>query len=235
MKVICKKHGPYEAEVMSVLGYEVQSSCPECAKEEEAQEQKAQRVQRERSWMNRGIEPEYFDTDLSKYRPETASEQEALQAILDLKAGKLKKVCLLGSNGCGKTMLGSALAIELGGVVTTTFALSGKIRTGFNTGRTEYDTLNDLLYYPLIVIDEIGRSKMSEAELNWLSYLIDKAHVRGTRLVLISNRLTAKTLGQAKIKDSFEMCLPNDVLSRLRQGSRIVEIKGRDRRATLAV
>lgn len=233
---ICKKHGNYTPEILEIFGMKIETKCPVCEKEEADQEERLSEMERElkkrEALIKRGIEPEYFGATLNDYRPENESEREALTAAHELRLGTIKKVLLLGSNGTGKTMLGSALALSLGGVRFTMYELSARIRAGYNSGESEIEIMDELLSYPLIVIDEIGRTKGSEAELNWLSYLIDKAHTRGIRLLLISNRHQAKTLPEARRGESIEFYLPNDAISRLRQNSKIVEIEGRDRRAS---
>ena len=109
-------------------------------------------------------------------------------------------------------------------------SLSDLIRRGFKDGKTECDVLDKILEYPFIAIDELGRTKGSDAERNWLSYLVDKAHTRGIRLMLISNRQTAKNLPAERKGEAFEYFVDNDVISRLHSTSRVVEINGRDRR-----
>lgn len=228
----CDKHGTYEAKTLQILGgMIIHTTCPECDKEMEERERREAEQRYRDSFPKRGIEPEFYEATLDNYKPETPSEAEALQAARDMEAGKLKKLLLLGANGTGKTHLAAALVKSQRGVRTTMFELSARIRNGYNEGYGEMAVLNDLLTYPLIVIDEVGRTKGSEAERNWMSYLVDKAHTRGTRLVMISNRSTAKNLPPERRGEAFEYFFDNDVISRLRQDSKIVEVKGRDRRA----
>lgn len=228
----CDLHGTYTSESVVVFGHVIaQSGCPECEKEAAIKEQKEKEKEYRESYPRRGIEPEFYEATLENYKAETPSEKEALQAVEELKDGKIKKVVLLGANGTGKTHLASAIVKDLRGIRITMFELSARIRAGFNEGYGEIATLNELLTYPVIVIDEVGRTKGSESERNWMSYLIDKAHTRGIRLLLISNRQTAKSLPPERRGEAFEFYFDNDVISRLRQDSKVVEVKGRDRRA----
>ncbi len=239
----CERHGDYEGTEIKFCGRLIPSACPVCMAERErlAREQderlheelKKEYERHERALLiERGIEPEFFGVTLEDYKAETEDERAALTAAYELAEGKIKKLVLLGNFGTGKTMLASALAIKLGGIRITMFELSAKIRACFNNREgSEIDVLDKLLENKFIAIDELGRTKGSEAELNWLSYLIDKAHSRGIKLMLISNKRQAKNLPKERVGESFEMFLPNDSISRLRQDTRIIELYGRDRRA----
>lgn len=233
--MVCEKHGEYPTQTIRILGKEITLACPECIKEREEKERTEHQLflkdKANEKLRKQGIEPEYFDKTLDDYVPENASEKKALDSCIAMVQGKIKKLLLLGNNGCGKTHLANALVRSLDGVRTTMYELSAQIRQGYQNGTCELDILNKLLEYPLIVIDEVGRTKGSEAEFNWLSYLVDKAHTRGIRLVMVSNKLQAQSLPADKKMNAIEFFLPNDVISRLRQDSIIVEINGRDRRA----
>lgn len=238
MKNICEKHGEYEFEIIKIFGREFKTHCPKCDAERENAEVEKQKRQKElnknKTLVARGIEPEYFGATVNNYQTENESEILAKTTALDLQNGTIKKMLLFGSNGVGKTYLACALAQELHGVRITMFELSAKIRAGFNNGQSEIYILDELLNYGFIAIDELGRTKGSDAERNWLSYLIDKAHTRKIPLMLISNRHSARNLPAERRGEAIEYFFDNDVISRLRQDSRIVEINGRDRRATLS-
>lgn len=236
-KRICERHGEYEAVILPWEGAE--SACPYCARErqKEARDEydreirEHEMLRRKESLAERGIEPEFMGATLDNYKAENQTEAQALEACRSIKDGRISKVFLLGDHGTGKTHLACALIKELGGIRTTMFELSCRIRKGYGQNMNEIDVLDGLLEYPFIVIDEVGRAKGSEAEMNWLSYLIDKAHVRGIRICLISNRHLSKSLPPDRKGESVEEFLPNDAISRLRQSCMIVEVKGRDRRA----
>lgn len=235
MLKICEKHGEYEAKEMNFFGKVIITGCPECENERNIQEQeefeKLRQMEIAKNKIARGIEPEYFNVCLEHYKPENLSENSFLQAARDLRARKIEKLIVTGPNGCGKTMLGSAMANELNGIVITMFYLSGKIRQGYNRGMSDIDILDEILSHKFICIDEMGRSKMSDSEKNWLSYLVDKCHVRKIPLMIISNRKLAKSLPKEQQGEALENCFNNDVISRLREKSVIVELQGcRDRR-----
>ena len=238
----CDIHGDYEGNEIFLGGRKIPAPCPKCLAEREQKDKEqdemnhkiaeSELANHKRSLLiKRGIEPEFFDITLEDYKAETEDEQKALRAAHALVDGRLQKLILLGNFGTGKTMLASALAILLGGIRITMFEISARIRAMYNSREgTEIEVLDELLEYPFIAIDEIGRTKGSDAELNWLSYLIDKAHARGIKLMLISNRRQAKNLSPELRNECFEMFLSNDSISRLRQNSVLIELTGRDRR-----
>ena len=246
MILFCEKHGEYENKEVGVMGRAFPLGCPKCLAEREQkfkeQDERDSKIAAQEKELHkkalllqRGIEPEFFNITLDDYKVETEEEQKALNAAKALAEGKIYKLVLLGNFGTGKTMLASALANMLDGIRITMFEISAKIREMYNNREgTEVEVLNDLLSYPFIAIDEIGRTKGSEAELNWLSYLIDKAHTRKIKLMLISNKLRANSLPDNEKADCFEQFIPADSTSRLRQNTVIVELFGRDRRASNA-
>lgn len=231
----CDKHGEYECEIFEALGRQIIPGCPECEREETEREVREEQERKERAIIARfqrlGIEPEFYNKTLDDYKPETESERAALDATRDLEDGKIKKLLLLGDNGTGKTHLANALVDKFDGIRITMFELSCMIRSGYNEGKNEIDILDKILEHTIVVIDEIGKTKGSDAERNWMSYLVDKAHTRDIRLFFISNRKMARSLPAERRGEAFEYYIDNDVISRLRQNSKIVEVHGRDRRA----
>ena len=230
----CPEHGPYKAQCINIFGRSFYAMCPECERIEAAQEEerrlKYEQQKKEQCLIERGIEPEFFEASFENYKAENKSEEEALTVMRSLANGNIRKVLLLGSNGVGKTHLAAALVRAENGIIITMFKLSAEIRNGYANNQSEIEVLDNLLTYPVIVIDELGRTKGSDAERNWLSYLVDKAHVRGIKLVIISNRLPADYLPEGRKGEAFEYFVDNDVISRLREKSRVVVINGRDRR-----
>jgi DNA replication protein DnaC len=228
---ICELHGPYEPKKVSIRDLVFYSGCPICESIENEREQKEQEEKEKerlyKNYMARGIEPEFFNATLENYQPENESEKKALEAAREIKEGKIKKLLLLGTNGCGKTHLANALAKDLDGLVLTMFEFNSLLRGGYNKKKTEIETIEEnLLIYDFVVLDEYGLSKCSEMEQNALAYFVDKMHVRGKSLMICSNMERAAT----NRSNAIENYMPNAVISRFLQNSKIVEVKGRDRR-----
>ena len=137
-----------------------------------------------------------------------------------------EKAAIVGSNGCGKTHLGSCAVKMLGGKVFTMYEISCQIRQAYSplAKRTELDIVGELASIPMLFIDEMGRSKGSSAELNWLSYILDKRHQRGLPFMLSTNSHLMRDCpnGKKHCERCFENFLGNDILSRLGQDSEIV-------------
>lgn len=228
----CNKHGEYKSQITEILGRKIFIGCPQCEAEKTKKELEELKQQEqlaiEKDYINRGIEPEFFNATLENFIPENASEQKALEAAQLMASGQIKKILLIGKNGVGKTHLVSALAKIINGRVITMFQFSSLLRSGYNRKKTEIETIEEeLLIYDLIVIDEYGLSKCSEMELNSLAYLVDKCHTRNKCIVLVSNLFTSKSAQS----DAIENYIPNAVISRFKCNSAIIEVVGRDRRA----
>ena len=153
-----------------------------------------------------------------------------------LVAEKKGKIILLGSNGVGKTMLGSIAVKELGGKIYSMYEISTMIRQSYTmrAERTELEIVRELALIPLLVIDEMGRTKGSDAELNWLSYILDKRHTRELPFMLLSNTHLKRNCAKKGCERCFENYVNNDVLSRLRQDTDIITINAPDYRARKA-
>lgn len=222
-------------------GGEKEYCCPECEKEEREKE-KEEEIKREAEYLRqsrynaykeRNIEPEYWDKELKDFIPETPEQKKALEAVETLIAEKSGKVILLGSNGVGKTFLGCMAVKALGGKILSMYEITTMIRQCYSSRAemTELEFVEKLANLPLLVIDEMGRTKGSEAELNWLSYILDKRHTRNLPFMILTNTHLSRDCPKKGCENCFERFVNNDVLSRLRQNSKVITIKAPDYRA----
>ena len=209
--------------------------CPECTKEKFEQEEK--RLKREIEEENIkhcnecNVEPEYYNKTLDDYIPKTESQKRALEGVKKLLAGNIKKLVLIGDYGTGKSMLGNIAAKETGGKIYSMYEISTMIRQSYTVKavKSELEIVNELAAIPgVFVLDEMGRSKNSEFNQNWMSYVFDKRHVRNLPFILIKNGHLRKSCPDNGCPDCFENCVDGDVISRLRQNSEIIEIHGDD-------
>lgn len=231
---ICPKHGEVPCEVVVLNGTPVPTVCPICECEEEklreAEEEKRRKENERKAQIERykemNIEPEYWDKTLADYKPLVQSQEKAKYAVEKLIERKRGKVILLGTNGCGKTHLGSVSVKALGGKVLSMYEITTMIRQSYSmrAERSELEIVNELATIPMLFIDEMGRTKGSKAELDWLSYILDKRHQRSLPFILGTNSHLMRDCpnGSNHCEQCFENYLGNDILSRLGQDSEIV-------------
>jgi len=239
----CERHGAYMAnKIVLFEGREMLDHCPKCVEErqekirqEEEYESIQKAIYRRKEFLRKAnIEPMYYESTLDNYIAESEEQKQALNSVNNLAETKKGKVILLGKNGTGKTHLAVGAIQKMGGAIYTMFEIVTRIRSTYSKGSDfdEIEILEELADIPLLVIDEIGRTKGSDAESNWLSYIIDKRHVRFKPLILISNRHTKKTCIQKGCDQCLENFMDSDVLSRISEDGILITFTGEDYRKT---
>lgn len=214
--------------------------CPLCEEEKQIKEQEERarreaeilKIRRESVYKNMNIEPEYRDKELEDFIPQTPEQEQALEAVKQMIAEKSGKIILLGSNGVGKTFLGCMAVKALGGKILSMYEITTMIRQCYSprATQTELEFVENLASMPMLVIDEIGRTKGSEAEMNWLSYILDKRHTRNLPFMILTNTHLSRFCRKKGCDSCFERFVNNDVLSRLKQNSQIISIHAPDYR-----
>lgn len=226
--MICDKHGEYTPETMTLLGRTLSTGCPECSKEIEAQEAEETAKAEQEARVNRlrrfNIEPMYHECTLDNLEELTDDHVKALHFALDMVKTRSGKLVLLGANGTGKTHLAVGVVREIGGAIYSMYEITTRIRASYVSGakETELDIVDELARLPMLAIDEIGRTKGSEAETNWLSYITDKRHTRGLPLILISNKHTRKTCPTKGCDKCLENYISEDIMSRLNEDGHLI-------------
>lgn len=232
----CQKHGEYEAQTKSICGITVSTMCPLCEKEEaEAAEKERKEIEKSAllaSYKAANIEPEYYGATLDSLEILTPEHEKAVSYAREMIATKSGKLVLLGANGTGKTHIAVAIVRELFGAIYSMYEITTRIRASYVAGakENELEIVNQLASLPMLAIDEIGRTKGSEAETNWLSFIIDKRHVRHLPLVLISNKHVRKLCPAGGCEKCLENFISEDIMSRLAEDGRLVTFKDGDYR-----
>ena len=230
----CQEHGlKYRGKPFILFGVERAPICPLCEKKyDEQKEREEKKIQDEikiQQFIKMNIEPMYFNKKISDYIPQNESQMKAQNAIQKLIADELKKVILLGTNGLGKTLLGSIAVQAVGGAIYSAYEIGLLVRGSYNNS-SEFETIDRLARLPLLVIDEYEKCKTSKASNDMFSYIFDKRHSRGLRTVLLSNYHLKKSCRKGGCDECFETLLTNDLISRFRQNGEIIEMYGEDYR-----
>ena len=234
----CEKHGSYRgcAVKMSFLGNEtiLNPVCRKCEEEAAAEKAILEEAAQERAKirrlkaMNIGIIywSESFET-FEAYTPELQKHLETARRFAQDPSGKL---VMLGNNGTGKNHLAASILHETGGVIYTAFEIGLRLRQSYSGDSREWEVLGELCETPLLVIDEIGRSKGSDFDMNWLSHVINKRHENLLPLILISNRHLKNDCPENGCEKCLENFFDNDVISRIIEDGEIMKFLGNDYR-----
>jgi len=226
--ITCPVHGIYRGKPYSVKnGHDSISypECPMCIEEQKAREALVE-AERERERIKKANEKKmnrmnigrrYWETKFDIFEDYTNELKQHVITAVNFARNPTGKLVMLGPNGTGKTHLAISILKMTGGVIYTTYEIGLMLRQTYKGESQEYDVLKDLCETEMLVIDEIGRSKGSDWELNWLSHIINKRHENMRPLILISNRHL--TYDCPKGEDGCDHCLEkyfdNDVISRI--------------------
>ena len=234
----CPKHGRQKCLARVYEGGKaVLEPCPLCQAEAEEDERKkaAARADAEARarWERSGVKPKFFPMTFSDYKAETEGQKKALAVCKAIASGESSRSAVLaGPNGTGKTMLASLAVKERGGFIYKMYEVVMMIKASYKASarEDEMDILARLSKAPLLAIDEVGKQFGSEAERNWLSYLIDERYEAGRPTALISN---LKPMRQCSAEEKeqglyIERYLGKDSVSRLAECADIVFVDGRD-------
>ena len=233
-----------QAACITQFGVIIQRYCDECIEKEDRKEkaiEKQQEEKRKAEWLESiGVKKDYEKATLDNYRPFSDSQKEALNACKALKDGYIKKLILLGGNGVGKTHLASALVKTMNGKLITAYEMFAFYRSCFSGQNSEIELLHKFSKYPLLVIDEFGRTKGSEAEENFLSAIVDARHSDGLPTMILSNLIRkrdcifyqndTKACEKRNCKNCIEMWLTADLISRLKENTQVILVEGEDYR-----
>jgi DNA replication protein DnaC len=233
----CDKHGDYEAIQTEVLGSIMESSCPGCLEDFEAKESEAGKKAEEAQAIERAkamnLRPAYYNATFDNFDAYNQSLTEAKDMTIKLVRGDILSLLFLGPVGVGKTHLdAAALNAKRAGWYSTMYEVSATIRASYSarSEKTELEIVNGLASVPLLVIDEIGRTKGSETELNWLSYIIDRRSASGLPIILSSNKHISCDCKNGGCPDCIDNYFGEDIISRLQEHGSIIRFEGEDYR-----
>lgn len=231
----CPLHGEYLANEVWLSGkLKEVSECPECFKLKQAQkaieEEKARQEKAEKSRMERIKETrmplEYQTKDFSTFFQDTDGQREAFNLAERFVNGWKKAkaggygLLFLGGCGTGKTHLACAIMLELMERYLFVYPKYYKASEIFSAVRSTYqigvmtneeEMLKFFSSIQLLVIDEVGVQKGSEAEKRILFSILDNRVTSNKPSILLSNlgpKALAELLGDRLYDRVRSKCVP---------------------------
>ncbi|GMO51772.1 MAG: ATP-binding protein [Treponemataceae bacterium] len=237
----CEKHGKYRGKPVKFMlfGQVHDPICPQCLAEDEAktaeEERKKAEKRKETERVNRltglNIGKIFWNESFETFNAYTPELRHHLSICVDFaKDHKGRKLVMLGNNGTGKNHLAASILKVTGGVIHKIYEIELMFDQTFSGEIHKWEIIKRLCETEMLVIDEIGRSKASDFELNWLSYVIDKRHENYRPLVLISNKHLKDDCPHGGCPDCLQNFMGNDILSRITENGLIMEFTGDDYR-----
>jgi len=227
----CPLHGDYSFDPVFFDGRVHYFDCPICLELKEkwkTAEEENPKYEKRLKKMNIGLI--YRDSGFNNFNAYSPELKTHLKTTENFTLSPVRKLVMLGNNGAGKTHLAVSVLKQTGGVIYTAFEIGVMLRRSYNGDSKEWEVLNNLCEINLLIIDEIGRSKGSDWELNWLSHVINKRHENLLPLILISNRHLGLDCPERGCKNCLENYFDNDVISRIIEDGVIMKFTGDDYR-----
>ncbi|GHT89450.1 hypothetical protein FACS1894137_18720 [Spirochaetia bacterium] len=239
----CQKHGKFVGTPVKLefLDRVLDPRCPKCEEEERELQSTAEMENLEREkqrqrdqWLTGlNIGKRYWNTSFETFDAYTDELKHHLQICVDFAYNHNgRKLVMLGNNGTGKNHLAASILKITGGVIHTVYEIELMLHQSYSGETQEWRVLSHLCETKLLVIDEIGRTKGTDWELNWLSHVINKRHENLMPLVLISNNHLKEDCphGEAGCPFCIQNYVGNDILSRITEDGLIMEFTGDDYR-----
>jgi DNA replication protein DnaC len=232
----CPKHGKYRRRpVFTESSGKINPTCPACEAEKNAEEKRQRREHISLRQMNIG--KRYFNADFKSFEASTPELGRLLQTAKKFAENPQGKLVMMGKNGTGKTHLAIAILKQVGGIIHTVYEIGSLIRRSYHSsdGESEQEILDRLTQVNLLVLDEIGRTKGSDWEQNWLSFLINDRHENDKPMILITNRhfKSACPENPKGCPHCLNNYLDTDIISRLMEDGAFMQFTGDDYRIKL--
>ncbi|MDR1216648.1 MAG: ATP-binding protein [Treponema sp.] len=239
----CKKHGKYIGKpfkfgfINSVIG----CPCPKCLEEDEARRLAEERKRTEEEnekrrthWLtDLNIGRRFWNESFETFNAYTPELQHHLSVCMEFaKDPQGRKLVMLGNSGTGKNHMAASILKMTGGVIHKIMEIELLFDRTFSGEIHKWEIIKNLCETDMLVIDEIGRTKPTDFELNWLSYVIDKRHENYKPLVLISNKHLEEDCprGESGCPDCIQKFMGKDTFSRITEDGLIMEFTGEDYR-----
>jgi DNA replication protein DnaC len=239
----CPKHGKYRGRPVKLKFVEnpIDPGCPECGAEtrafKAAEKEKRKAAEQEERRIGRltalNIRRKFWNESFETFYPYTEELKHHLQVCREF-AGKPegRMLVMLGNNGNGKNHLAASILKITGGVKYTVYEIELLMKQSFSGETREWEFVQRLCEVEMLVIDEIGRTKGGDWELNWLSHVINRRYEDLLPTVLMSNKHRKESCprGETGCPDCIQNWVGNDILSRIIENGVILNFTGEDYR-----
>lgn len=189
-----------------------------------------------------GIPAKYSHVlEVNSFRPDNnRSHQKALSYAKDFvkKYPTERGFLLMGRAGLGKTHLAigtiSELTLDYGRkcLFKDFFHLLSELKQAYSQGTSENEVLLPLIETEVLVIDELGKGKSSDWELNILDQLISKRY-NASKITLATTNYVTKEYGLKQDQEILEDKIGPRIASRLHEMCEFIHIEGEDHRTVV--
>lgn len=197
--VICPQHGEYETRILTCLGIELRTRCPECdivflreLQEKEEENRKALEFEAAKipsAYKNATI----AELDITSDNKEAINSAKAF--ALAFKDGQKtgQGFIFCGFPGTGKTHIAAALCravINFGGSArfVSCFDLFTAIKASYNMRQEAMDDpFRPFIYPDLLVVDEVRSSSITVHDSETFFQVIEKRNLKGKSTIITTN------------------------------------------------
>ena len=197
-----------------------------------------------------GIPRRFWDAEIENYQYENPSEENAYKEAFvfasSFDPSEGRGLTFVGTPGVGKTHLAVGILKKIyrdkgiKGRFFDTKDLIYKLKALIEEGKTS-KAIKRILSYPLIVLDDLGSERLSEWQREIISYIISHRYNNLRSTIITTNfSLTGDEKEEKRIKKTApDIELPRSLMverlgpgtvSRIFQMTKVLYIKGRDRR-----